>query len=64
MKGNETRDICHCGEGILDFRAIADICRSIGVENVLVEQDNATKTDDPFMEMKKSYDYLKKTVNL
>lgn len=64
MKGNETRDICHCGEGILDFRAIADICRSIGVENVLVEQDNATKTDDPFMEMKLSYDYLKETLIL
>ena len=60
MKANETRDICHCGEGTLDFKTIVDVCKSIGVENILVEQDNATKTDDPFMEMKLSYDYLKK----
>ena len=39
MKANEARDICHCGEGTLDFKSIADVCKSIGVKNVFVEQD-------------------------
>ena len=63
MKANETRDFCHSGEGTLDFKSIADVCKSIGVENILVERDNATKNDDPFMKMKLSFQYLRTVID-
>ena len=50
--------ICPCGEGFSDFPAIVAACRKVGVENVLVEQDNAPAKDDPFGEMQRSAEYL------
>lgn len=50
--------ICPCGEGFSNFPEIIAACRKVGVENVLVEQDNAVNKDDPFDEMKRSADYL------
>ena len=64
MKGDDSRDICHCGAGVLDFGEIARVCGDIGVKNLLVEQDNAPKTDDAFGQMKLSIDYLKQNIKL
>lgn len=62
MADLEDRSICACGKGTLDFSEIADVCRELGVKNVLVEQDNAVKMDDPFGEMEFSYNHLKNIV--
>lgn len=62
MMDNEKRSICHCGAGLLDFDSIAEVCRGVGVKNVLIEQDNAVEAADPFEEMKLSYEYLKDIV--
>ena len=37
-------------------------CITVGVKNVLVEQDNAIKCDDPFGVMRLSYDHLRKII--
>ncbi|MCQ2436712.1 MAG: sugar phosphate isomerase/epimerase [Clostridia bacterium] len=58
MARDESRSICACGDGVMDFRALTDICEKIGVKNVLVEQDNATDLPSPFEQMRKSYRYL------
>ncbi|MBQ9774077.1 MAG: sugar phosphate isomerase/epimerase [Clostridia bacterium] len=50
--------ICACGEGFSDFPAIVAACKRVGVQNVLVEQDNAPEKDDPFGEMERSAKYL------
>ncbi len=52
------QNICACGEGFSDFAAITAACKRVGVQNVLVEQDNACDKADPFDEMKRSYDHL------
>ncbi len=62
MANNEDRSICACGKGTLDFSEITSVCERLGVKNVLVEQDNAVKTDDPFGEMAFSYNHLKDIV--
>lgn len=62
MLSEEDRSICACGKGILDFKEITAVCEEIGVKNVLVEQDNAVKMEDPFGEMAFSYNYLKNIV--
>jgi sugar phosphate isomerase/epimerase len=59
MKSEPKGDICPCGEGIIDFAPIADLCRSIGIEHVLVEQDNAPDTGDSYGQMAISYNGLK-----
>ncbi len=58
MADDEARSICPCGKGRLDFVAITEVCRELGVQNILVEQDNATKAEDPFGEVEFSYHYL------
>ena len=63
MAKDEARSICACGDGLLDFAAITRACREEGIENVLVEQDNAPNFPDAFDEMKKSYRHLKDFVN-
>ena len=63
MAKNEARSICACGDGTLDFAAITKACREEGIENVLVEQDNAPSFPDAFEEMAKSYRHLKDLVN-
>ena len=64
MKGDDSRDICPCGAGVLDFGKMVDAFGDVGVINLLVEQDNAAKTDDPFGQMKLSIDYLKQNIRL
>ena len=59
---DDSRSICACGDGILDFAAITQACREEGIENVLVEQDNAPSFADAFAEMEKSYRHLKDLV--
>ena len=62
MDKTEDRAICACGKGILDFAEITAACEKLGVQNVLVEQDNAVKMEDPFGEMTFSYNHLKNIV--
>lgn len=59
---DEKRSICACGDGTLDFAAITKACNEEGIENVLVEQDNAPNFPDAFEEMAKSYRHLKEIV--
>lgn len=59
MANNEKRSICACGQGTLDFKAIYEQCKKYGVENVLVEQDNAAELGDPFEQIKLSFDHLR-----
>lgn len=51
--------ICACGDGIIDFAPIADLCLSLGIKNVHVEQDNASTFDDPFEQMERSFKHLR-----
>ena len=62
MAKNEARSICACGDGCLDFAKLFDVCRETGVQNILVEQDNAADLGDPFDEMEKSFRYLRPIV--
>jgi len=59
MASDEKRSICACGQGTLDFKAIFEQCEKLGVENVLVEQDNASNMDDPLGQMQLSFDHLR-----
>ncbi len=58
----DTRDICACGDGVLDFASLYEVCREIGVENVLVEQDNAVDLADPLEGMRRSFTHLRPIV--
>ncbi len=52
--------ICACGNGILDFQKIYDAAKLAGVQNVMVEEDNAQdEYGDAFKEMEISYNNLK-----
>lgn len=56
--------ICACGNGILDFAKIYDVAKSVGVQNVLVEEDNAQDDyGDAFEQMAISYKNLKSLFN-
>ncbi len=60
MADDAERSICACGDGIMDFASIYRKLQELGcVENILVEQDNAVKKDDPFGEMQKSYNTVR-----
>jgi sugar phosphate isomerase/epimerase len=59
MANDEKRSICPCGDGTLDFKKIYETCKRIGVQNVLVEQDNAANAPDPLAEMQKSFTHLR-----
>lgn len=63
MADNEKRSICPCGKGTLDFAAIFEACRAVGVENVLVEQDNAPESPDAFADMEFSFRHLRPIVH-
>ncbi len=56
------RKICACGDGTLDFKALYEVCREVGVQNVLIEQDNAAELDDPMSAMEHSFRYLRPIV--
>ena len=59
MKSEPQGDICPCGEGIIDFEPIVRLCDEMGIENALVEQDNAPDAGDSIAQMKISYENLK-----
>ena len=61
MKEAPQGPICACGEGIIDFAHLTNVCREAGIEYVYVEQDNAP-TFGSLAEMQKSYTYLKNIV--
>lgn len=48
------------GQGNLDFNAIIKAWREAGAKYMLVEQDDASKFDNPLEQVKFSIDYLKK----
>lgn len=53
-------DICHCGQGVIDFGPLVKLCNELGIVNALVEQDNAPDSGDSINQMKLSYENLKK----
>ncbi len=57
-------DICACGNGVTDFVPIAQCCKKYGIENILVEQDNAPDFGDVFAQMKMSFDHLNPIVHI
>lgn len=60
MDATEAQDICACGDGVIDFAALTEVCEELGVENVLVEQDNACKFEDgDVAQMAKSFKHLR-----
>lgn len=65
MAKDEEKSICACGDGILDFRKITDVCLELGVKNALVEQDNAKHfPDGAFSQMERSARYLRPIIPL
>ena len=59
MKTDPKGEICPCGEGVIDFDPLIKLCDEMGIENALVEQDNAPDSGNSIGEMKKSYENLK-----
>ena len=59
MKIAPQKDICPCGDGIIDFAHLAKECKKYGIENVYVEQDNAPLIGDPFEQMNSSINHLR-----
>ena len=59
MKTDPKGEICPCGEGVIDFAPLIKLCDEMGIENALVEQDNAPDSGNSIGEMKKSYENLK-----
>ena len=60
MAKSEEREICARGTGVLDFVAITEAClKNGGVKNVLIEQDNAVKFEDPFGQMEIGFKNLR-----
>ena len=51
--------ICPCGNGVIDFSDVVALCTELGIENALVEQDNAPESGNSFEQMKISYENLK-----
>ena len=64
MKTSPKGDICACGQGVIDFKPLAELCKKHGIENVLVEQDNAPDFGDVFAQMKLSFDHLESIVHI
>ena len=53
-------DYAPVGDGNIDFKAIVPKMLEAGAEYFIVEQDNAADAEDPFGEVKRSINYLKK----
>ena len=63
MSKLEDRSICACGDGVIDFAALTEVCLELGVKNVLVEQDNAKKFEGGDIEqMRRSFAHLRPIV--
>ena len=59
IKAKNAMDLA-CGTGVLDFVAITEAClKNGGVKNVLIEQDNAVKFEDPFGQMEIGFKNLR-----
>lgn len=58
MEAGDEQAFAEIGKGVLDFQAIAQVAEEIGVEWLVVEQDECRV--DPFQSLKISYDNLKK----
>ena len=52
-------EICPCGNGVIDFRPVIELCDKMGIVNALVEQDNAPDSGDSIGQMRISYNNLK-----
>ena len=50
------------GYGVLNFQAIIDKMREVGVENFFVEQDNAADLPDTLNQVERSIKYLQKEI--
>lgn len=59
MNSEPKGEICACGNGIIDFAPVAKLCRELGVDYALVEQDNASSFGDPIDQMEISYNSVK-----
>lgn len=59
MKSEPKGEICPCGEGVIDFKPVIELCDRMGITNALVEQDNAPDSGDSIGQMKISYNNLK-----
>ena len=60
LKYEFTPEFAPVGSGNLDFIKIVENCKAAGTEYFIVEQDNASKMEDPLGQVKMSVDYLKK----
>ncbi len=49
---------CPCGDGVIGFKPIMELCDRLGIPEALVEQDNAPDTDS-YACMKKSFEALR-----
>lgn len=59
MQSEPQGDICPCGNGVIDFAPVIKLCDELGIENALVEQDNAPDSGDSLGQMKISYQNIK-----
>lgn len=64
MKNEPQGSICACGDGVIDFAPLAKLCKQYGIENILIEQDNAPDFGDVFAQMKSSFDHLNPIVHI
>lgn len=55
-----TPRFCPVGDGTINFRAAVDAAKKSGAEYFFVEQDNAPSFEDPFEQVKRSVNYIKK----
>lgn len=62
MANSKKRSIVACGTGVLDFAKIYATCKELGVEHVLIEQDNAVEMPDPFEQMEIGFNNLRPIV--
>ena len=59
MASEPQGDICPCGNGVIDFAPVIKLCDELGIENALVEQDNAPDFEDSFEQMERSIKHLR-----
>ncbi len=63
MRGLNEKGIpifCPCGSGLMDLAPLAAKCIAMGVDDMLVEQDDASDLPDPLGEIEQSFKYLRK----
>ena len=55
---------CPVGDGTINFQSVIDAAKASGAKHFLVEQDNAADFEDPFEQVQRSVDYIKKELVL